>query len=219
MIDWTTMGPLLFSSIEQTLYMVIITMILGGILGLLIGMLLYATRPGNILANTVVFNVLNFVINLVRPIPFIIFISLVGPWTLQVIGTSIGTNAAIFPMTLMTAVVLGRIVEQNLVGVDPGVVEAARAMGSSRSRVLFDVVLRESIAPLVLGYTFIFIGVVDMSAVAGYIGGGGLGDLAITYGYQQFNYAVTLLAVGVIVVIVQLAQLLGNALAKRMLHR
>ena len=84
---------------------------------------------------------------------------------------------------------------------------------------LFDVVLRESIAPLVLGYTFIFIGVVDMSAVAGYIGGGGLGDLAITYGYQQFNYAVTLLAVGVIVVIVQLAQLLGNALAKRMLHR
>lgn len=151
MIDWTTMGPLLVSSIEQTLYMVIITMILGGILGLLIGILLYATRPGNILANTVVFNVLNFVINLVRPIPFIIFISLVGPWTLQVIGTSIGTNAAIFPMTLMTAVVLGRIVEQNLVGVDPGVVEAARAMGSSRSRVLFDVVLRESIAPLVLG--------------------------------------------------------------------
>lgn len=219
MIDWSTMGSQLAASIQQTLYMVSVTMVLGGILGLLIGVLLYATRPGNILANTVVFNILNFVINVVRPIPFIIFISLVGPWTLSVIGTSIGTNAAIFPMTLMAAVVMGRIVEQNLVGIDPGVVEAARAMGSSRTRVLFDVVLREAIGPLILGYTFIFIGVVDMSAVAGYIGGGGLGDLAITYGYQQFNYAVTLLAVGVIVVLVQLAQYLGNFLARRYMRR
>ncbi|GAB2905726.1 methionine ABC transporter permease [Neomicrococcus lactis] len=219
MIDWETMGPLLSQSLQQTLTMVVITMLLGGIFGLIIGILLYATRPGNILQNTVVFNVLNFVINVVRPIPFIIFISLVGPFSLALIGTSIGTSAAIVPMTLMASVVIGRIVEQNLVGVDPGVVEAARAMGSSRARVLFDVVLRESIGPLILGYTFVFIGVVDMSAVAGYIGGGGLGDMAITYGYQQFNYAVTILAVVVIVVLVQLAQLIGNWLARRALHR
>ncbi|WP_271395896.1 methionine ABC transporter permease [Neomicrococcus lactis] len=219
MIDWETMGPLLSQSLQQTLTMVVITMLLGGIVGLIIGILLYATRPGNILQNTVVFNVLNFIINVVRPIPFIIFISLVGPFSLALIGTSIGTSAAIVPMTLMASVVIGRIVEQNLVGVDPGVVEAARAMGSSRARVLFDVVLRESIGPLILGYTFVFIGVVDMSAVAGYIGGGGLGDMAITYGYQQFNYAVTILAVVVIVVLVQLAQLIGNWLARRALHR
>lgn len=219
MIDWETMGPLLSQSLQQTLTMVVITMLLGGIFGLIIGILLYATRPGNILQNTVVFNVLNFIINVVRPIPFIIFISLVGPFSLALIGTSIGTSAAIVPMTLMASVVIGRIVEQNLVGVDPGVVEAARAMGSSRARVLFDVVLRESIGPLILGYTFVFIGVVDMSAVAGYIGGGGLGDMAITYGYQQFNYAVTILAVVVIVVLVQLAQLIGNWLARRALHR
>lgn len=219
MIDWETMGPLLSQSLQQTLTMVVITMLLGGIFGLIIGILLYATRPGNILQNTVVFNVLNFIINVVRPIPFIIFISLVGPFSLALIGTSIGTSAAIVPMTLMASVVIGRIVEQNLVGVDPGVEEAARAMGSSRARVLFDVVLRESIGPLILGYTFVFIGVVDMSAVAGYIGGGGLGDMAITYGYQQFNYAVTILAVVVIVVLVQLAQLIGNWLARRALHR
>lgn len=219
MIDWETMGPLLTQSIQQTLTMVVITMLLGGFFGLIIGILLYATRPGNILQNAVVFNVLNFIINVVRPIPFIIFISLVGPFSLSLIGTSIGTEAAIVPMTLMASVVIGRIVEQNLVGVDPGVVEAARAMGSSRARVLFDVVLRESIGPLILGYTFVFIGVVDMSAVAGYIGGGGLGDMAITYGYQQFNYAVTILAVVVIVLLVQLAQLIGNWLARKALHR
>lgn len=219
MIDWETMGPLLTQSLQQTLVMVIVTMLLGGILGLVIGILLYATRPGNILQNAFVFNILNFIINVVRPIPFIIFISLVGPFSLSLIGTSIGTAAAIVPMTLMAAVVIGRIVEQNLVGVDPGVVEAARAMGSSRTRVLFDVVLRESIGPLILGYTFVFIGVVDMSAVAGYIGGGGLGDMAITYGYQQFNYAVTILAVVVIVALVQLAQLIGNWLARRVMHR
>ncbi|APF40938.1 methionine ABC transporter permease [Neomicrococcus aestuarii] len=219
MIDWETMGPLLTQSLQQTLTMVVITMLLGGFFGLIIGILLYATRPGNILQNAVVFNVLNFIINVVRPIPFIIFISLVGPFSLSLIGTSIGTEAAIVPMTLMASVVIGRIVEQNLVGVDPGVVEAARAMGSSRARVLFDVVLRESIGPLILGYTFVFIGVVDMSAVAGYIGGGGLGDMAITYGYQQFNYAVTILAVVVIVLLVQLAQLIGNWLARKALHR
>ncbi|MGG5171153.1 methionine ABC transporter permease [Pseudarthrobacter sp. J1738] len=219
MIDWSIIGPQLASSVQQTLYMVAVTMVIGGIIGLVIGVLLYATRPGNILHNPAVFNVLNFVINVVRPIPFIIFISLVQPLPLAIIGKSIGTEAAIFPMTLMAAVVMGRIVEQNLVSVDPGVVEAARSMGASRSRILFGVVLPEALGPLILGYTFIFIGVVDMSAVAGYIGGGGLGDLAITYGYQQFNYAVTLLAVVVIVVIVQLAQLLGNLLARKVMRR
>lgn len=218
MIDWTLMGPLLGQSVAQTLQMVSVTMLIGAVVGTLIGILLYATRPGNLLEHRVVFAAVNLVINVVRPIPFIIFISLVQPLSLALTGRSVGTQAAIFPMTLMASVVVGRIVEQNLVGIDTGLVEAARAMGASRARVLFDVVVRESIGPLVLGYTFVFIGVVDMSAVAGYIGGGGLGDLAITYGYQQFNYAVTLLAVVVIIAIVQLAQVIGNRLAHRVMH-
>ncbi|WP_411567154.1 methionine ABC transporter permease [Raineyella sp. LH-20] len=212
------MGPLLGQSVAQTLQMVSLTMLIGAVVGTLIGILLYATRPGNLLEHRVLFAAVNLLVNVVRPIPFVIFISLVQPLSLALTGRSVGTQAAILPMTLMASVVVGRIVEQNLVGIDAGLVEAARAMGASRTRVLLDVVVRESTGPLVLGYTFVFIGVVDMSAVAGYIGGGGLGDLAITYGYQQFNYAVTLLAVVVIIVIVQLAQVIGNRLAHRVMH-
>ncbi|GAB3768831.1 D-methionine transport system permease protein [Microlunatus parietis] len=159
------------------------------------------------------------IVNIVRPIPFIIFITAIRPLTLLAVGATIGVSAAIFPMSIMVAVAIGRIVEQNLVAVDPGVVEAARSMGAGRLRILFTVVIPEALAPLILGYTFMFIGIVDMSAMAGYIGGGGLGDFAITYGYQQFNWAVTLVTVVIIIAIVQGAQLLGNVLARRVLHR
>ena len=129
------------------------------------------------------------------------------------------TAAAIVPITIMAAVVIGRVVEQNLVAVDPGVVEAARAAGARRLSVLFGVVIPEALAPLVLGYTFMFIAVVDMSAMAGYIGGGGLGNFAIIYGYQQFNQQATWATVAIIIVIVQSGQLLGNWLAGRILRR
>jgi D-methionine transport system permease protein len=155
----------------------------------------------------------------VRPIPFIIFITAIGPLTLVVMGTTIGTQSVLFPMSAMATFVIGRIVEQNLVSVDPGVIEAARAMGASRFRIIWSVLIPEALGPLILGYTFIFIGVVDMSAMAGYVGGGGLGDFAISYGYQQFNWTVTLVTVVIIVMIVQLAQLIGNWLARKALRR
>lgn len=218
-MTWDLLQPIWLESIGSTLYMVAISMLIGGVLGLFIGLALYATRPGNLLANAVVFNVLNVIINVVRPIPFIIFITLLQPLAKAVVGQTVGATAAIVPIVVMAAVVLGRLIEQNLVAVDPGVVEAARSMGASRVRVLFGVVLPEALGPLILAYTFLFIGVVDMSAVAGYIGGGGLGDFAITYGYQQFDYNVTLIAVVTIIVIVQAAQMLGNALARRVMRR
>ncbi|MGO3151026.1 MAG: methionine ABC transporter permease [Galactobacter sp.] len=218
-MDWSFLVEQWGDSIEKTLYMVLITMVLGGILGLIIGLLLYATRPGNLLQNRVVFNVVNVIINIFRPIPFIIFIALMQPTAKALIGVTTGWQAALVPMTLMAGVVFGRLIEQNLVAVDPGVVEAARSMGAGRWRVLFGVVMPEALGPLILAYTFLFIGVVDMSAVAGYIGGGGLGDFAITYGYQQFDTKVTLLAVITIIVLVQLAQMLGNWLAKRVMRR
>ena len=218
-MDWTTLLPQLGIAFRQTVIMVVITLFAGGIGGLIIGTALYATRPGNLAANKIIFNILNVVVNIVRPIPFIIFITAIGPLTLAAVGTTIGVRAAVFPMSLMASVAIGRIVEQNLVAVDPGVVEAARSMGASRLRILFSVVIPEALAPLILGYTFMFIGIVDMSAMAGYIGGGGLGDFAITYGYQQFNWGVTWVTVLIMIVIVQGAQLLGNSLAKRVLHR
>lgn len=218
-MDWTTMLPQLGTAFRQTVIMVVITLFAGGIGGLIIGTALYATRPGNLAENKIVFSILNVVVNIVRPIPFIIFITAIGPLTLAAVGTTIGVRAATFPMSLMASVAIGRIVEQNLVAVDPGVVEAARSMGAGRLRILLSVVIPEALAPLILGYTFMFIGIVDMSAMAGYIGGGGLGDFAITYGYQQYNWAVTWVTVLIIIVIVQGAQLVGNLLARRVLHR
>ena len=194
-------------------------MLLGGLVGLLIGLGLYTTRKGNLLSNPVVFNVLNVIVNFVRPIPFIIFVTAIRPVTYEVTGATIGVQAVILPMTLMAAVAFARIVEQNLVALDPGVVEAARAMGASRFRIIWSVLIPEALAPLILGYTFLFVGVIDMSAMAGAIGGGGLGDFALRFGYQKFNDEVTWAAVLVIVAIVQVAQYFGNWLAKRALHR
>lgn len=217
--DWQTLFPVLLQSFVETIWMVVVTMLVGGLLGLLIGVTLYVTRRGNLIENKVVFNLLNVVVNLIRPIPFIIFITAIGPLTLVVMGVTIGTPAAIFPMTLMAAFVIGRVVEQNLVSVDPGVVEAARSMGASRLGIITKVIIPEALGPLILGYTFMFIAVVDMSAMAGYIGGGGLGNFAISYGYQQFDWRVTWVSVAIIVVIVQGAQLLGNTLARKVMHR
>jgi len=219
MTDWSVLGPRLWSALGETLQMVSATMLLGGLVGLLIGLGLYTTRKGNLLSNPVVYNVLNVIVNFVRPIPFIIFVTAIRPVTYEVTGATIGVQAVILPMTLMAAVAFARIVEQNLVALDPGVVEAARAMGASRFRIIWSVLIPEALAPLILGYTFLFVGVIDMSAMAGAIGGGGLGDFALRFGYQKFNDEVTWAAVLVIVAIVQVAQYFGNWLAKRALHR
>ena len=143
----------------------------------------------------------------------------IGPLTLKVVGTTIGVQAATFPLCIAATFAMSRIVEQNLVTVDPGVIEAARAMGAGPWRILFDVVAREALGPLILGYTYVLIAIVDMTAIAGAIGGGGLGQFAIQYGYQRFNWTVTLIAVVTIIIIVQAAQFAGNALARKALRR
>ena len=216
--DWNTLGPVLLTSLGQTLWMVLATLVVGGILGLLLGILLHTTRPGGILAQRAVFTVLNVLVNIVRPIPFIIFITAVGPLTITVVGTQLGTAAATFALILAATFGISRIVEQNLVAIDPGVVEAARAMGASPLRIIVTLLVPEALAPLILGYTFVFVAVVDMSAVAGAVGGGGLGDFAIAYGYQRYDWAVTAVAVAIIVVLVQAAQFTGNWLARKALR-
>jgi len=217
--DWGQLAPVLLLSFQQTIYLVAWTILIAGVFGLAIGVALHTTRRGGLLPNPVVFQLLNVLVNIVRPIPFIIFITAIGPLTLAVMGTTIGTRSVLFPMSAMAAFVIGRVVEQNLVGVDPGVIEAARAMGASKPRIILTVLIPEALGALVLGYTFIFVAVVDMSAMAGYVGGGGLGNFAISYGYQRFNWPVTLVTVVIIIVIVQDAQLVGNRLARKALHR
>ena len=219
MTDWTTLWPVYLESIGQTLWMVVATLVLGGVLGLALGVLLYTTRRGGLLENRGLFAVLNVLVNFVRPIPFIIFMTAIAPLTQAVLGTFLGTPAAIFPMTIAATFGISRIVEQNLVTIEPGVIEAARAMGSSPWRIITTLLIPEALGPLILGYTFIFVAIVDLSAIAGSIGGGGLGNFAISYGYQRYNWAVTWVAVITIVVLVQAAQFLGNWLARKALRR
>lgn len=217
--DWDRLGPTFVDAIGDTLWMVGITLLVGGICGLILGVFLYTTRPGGILQNSVVYWVINFAVNFFRPIPFIIMIAMLYPITLSVVGTTIGRGAATFVMCFSATFTVARIVEQNLVSIDPGMIEAARSMGADPWTIIRTVILPEALGPLILGYTFIFIAVIDMSAMAGYIGGGGLGDFAIVYGYRQFEPQVTWAAVIVIVVIVQLAQFLGNWLSKKVMRR
>lgn len=218
-LNWNVLGPIFWESTWQTLQMVVTTLVLGGFFGLIVGVLLYTTRKGGILANGWVYTVLNVIVNFVRPIPFIIFIVAIGPLTLKVVGTTIGTKAAIFALVIAATFGISRIVEQNLVSIDPGVVEAAQAMGASPFRIITRVLLPEALGPLILGYTFVFIAVVDMTAVAGSVGGGGLGNFAIVYGYQRFNWWVTWIAVLTIIVLVQAAQFFGNWLSGKALRR
>lgn len=219
MTDWSTLWPVYLESIGQTLWMVVATLVLGGVLGLALGVLLYTTRRGGLLENRTLFTVLNVIVNFIRPIPFIIFMTAIAPLTQLVLGTFLGTPAAIFPMTIAATFGISRIVEQNLVTIEPGVIEAARAMGSSPWRIITTLLIPEALGPLILGYTFIFVAIVDLSAIAGSIGGGGLGDFAISYGYQRYNWAVTWIAVITIVILVQAAQFLGNWLARKALRR
>lgn len=183
-LDWETLGPVFWDAIAQTLGMAVVTLLVGGALGLVLGILLYTTRAGGLLANRFVFTVLNVLVNIIRPIPFIIFITAIGPVTILAVGTQLGTVAATFALVFAATFGISRIVEQNLVTIDPGVIEAARAMGASPMRIILTLLVPEALGPLVLGYTFVFVAIVDMTAVAGAVGGGGLGDFAITYGYH-----------------------------------
>jgi D-methionine transport system permease protein len=211
--------PELWKAAGETLYIVGLTLFFGGLGGLLVGLGLYLSRTGSILENRAVFTVLNVLVNTVRPIPFIIFLAAAQPLARLVVGSGIGNNAIIFTIALAASFAMGRIVEQNLLTVTPGVIEAARSVGAGPVRIIFTVLLPEALGPLILGYTFIFVALVDMSAVAGYIGGGGLGAFALLYGYRQFDPVVTWAAVLLIIVMVQLVQFLGNRLARKAFRR
>ncbi|ANG86131.1 methionine ABC transporter permease [Microbacterium aurantiacum] len=214
-----TLLPELWAATFETLYVVSIALLFGGLAGLLLGLALYATRPGSLFPQRAVFGVLNVVVNFFRPIPFVILLAAVQPLARGIGIPGIGPEFGIFAISLASMFAISRIVEQNLLTVDRGVIEAARAAGASRSRILFRLVPREALGPLILGYTFILVALVDMTAIAGAVAAGGLGEFAIVYGFRQFNPAVTWAAVLVIIVIVQAVQFLGNALARKVLRR
>lgn len=203
----------------QTLTYVVVAMGVGGVLGLVLGVALTVTRAGGILENRVIFWILNFLVNFFRPIPFVLLIFALQPLARIVVGTGIGDPALMFVLSFAASFGIARLVEQNLLTVPPGAIEASRAMGAGPLRTILTVLIPEGLGPVVLGYTFAFIAVVDMTAMAGIIGSGGLGNLAMQYGYRQFNPWITWSAVLLIIVIVQLVQLLGNVIARKLLRR
>ena len=211
--------PEFWQAALETLYMTSFALVLGGILGLAVGVLLYVTRPGGLMPNRVVSGLMNFVVNFFRPIPFVIFMAVAQPFARLVGGPGSGTTAGAFIIGLAAAFAIGRIVEQHLVSVVAGAFEKARAMGAGPWRILFTVAIPESLGPLILGYTFIVVALIDMTAMAGLIGGGGLGAFAQIYGFRQFEPLVMWAAIILIVVFVHLVQLLGTRLARKVMRR
>ncbi|QIM18496.1 ABC transporter permease subunit [Leucobacter coleopterorum] len=218
LIDLFNSGKFLEATI-QTLTYVLFAMGVGGLLGLILGIFLTVTRKGGILENNPTYWILNFLVNFFRPIPFVLLIFALQPLARAVIGTGIGDPMMLFALTFAASFGIARLVEQNLLTVSPGVIEAARAMGAGPLRTILTVLIPEGLGPVVLGYTFAFIAVVDMTAMAGIIGGGGLGNFAMQYGYRQFNPWVTWSAVLIIIIIVQLVQVIGNWIARKLLRR
>ena len=211
--------PDFWQAAAETLYMTTIALVMSGVIGTVIGIGLYVTRPGGLMPNRPVSLLISFLVNFVRPIPFVIFIAVLQPFTRIVIGTGIGINAGAFAIGVAASFAIGRIVEQHLVSVSPGVIEAARSMGAGPWRILLTVVMPEALGPLILGYTFIVVALIDMTAMAGLVGGGGHGAFAQVYGFRQFESVVMWAAIILIVVFVHLVQTLGTWLARRIMRR
>ncbi len=215
LVEW----PQIVEALWETLMMVSFSLLFSVVIGLPLGILLVITRKGHLLENTFVFNVLNGIVNIFRSVPFIILMVAVIPFTRLVVGTSIGTAAAIVPMVLYAGPYIARLIENSLLEVDPGVMEAAQAMGATPRQIITKFLIPEALSSLLLGLTIATIGLVGASAMAGAVGGGGLGDLAITFGYQRFDTIVLLITVGILILMVQGLQSAGNILSKKIRRR
>ena len=205
---------LLLPALGQTIYMVVVSMLVATLIGVPLGVLLHTTGKGQILENAALNKSVGAVVNAIRSIPFIILMVAIIPLTRLLVGTAIGTTAAMVPLVIAAVPFIGRQVETSLKEVPYGLVEAAESMGATPLQIIWHVLLPESRASIVAQLTTAIIGLVGESAMAGAIGGGGLGDLAIRYGYQRFRPDVMLATVVVLIVLVQLVQFAGNRLAK-----
>ena len=206
--------PLLVKALGETVAMVAVAMVAATAIGVPLGVLLVVTAKGGVLACPTLNRVVGAVVNAVRSIPFSILMVAIIPFTRLVAGTSIGTTAAMVPLTLASIPFIGRQVETSLREVPYGIVEAALAMGATPMQIIRRVYLPEALPGIVAQLTTVVIALVGESAMAGAIGGGGLGDLAIRYGYQRFRPEIMLATVIVLIALVQLVQFAGNALAK-----
>lgn len=205
----------LFNATLQTLYMVFLASFISIFFGLILGSLLFITSKKVNFFNQFIYKILSFIVNVTRSLPFIILMISIIPFTRIVIGTTIGTNAAVVPLAIAAIPFFARIAESALADVPAGLIEAATAMGASTWQIVSKILLPESLSTLVRGATLTIIALIGYSAMAGVVGGGGLGELAINYGYQRFDAIVMLETVIILIVLVQIIQMLGDRLARR----
>lgn len=205
----------LIKSIKETLVMVSVSGMISLAFGVLLGVILVVTKKGNILENTTINNIFDKLINTFRSIPFIILLAALIPLTRLMVGTGIGTKGSIVPLVFGTVPFFARQIEAALFEVDKGVIEAAQAMGSGPLEIIFRVYLRESLPGIIRGVTITFVSLIGLSAMAGSIGGGGLGDFAIRYGYQRNMIDITYVTIIIILIIVSIVQGVGNLSIKK----
>jgi len=214
-MDWSTWIPTLISGTWDTLYMVLVSTFFTILIGLPLGILLIVTDKNGLQPAHVFNEVLGAIVNAARSLPFIILLVVVIPFTRLIVGTTIGSTAAIVPLALAAIPFFARVSESSLREVDNGLVEAAQSMGCTDWQIIYKVLIPESLPSLVLGVALTIISLIGYSAMAGAIGGGGLGDLAIRYGYQRFKTEIMIATVVILIVMVQGVQYAGNSLARR----
>lgn len=206
---------LLWDSTLQTLYMVAIATLLGTLIGGPLGIFLATSRRGELYSSPMANTVVGLVVNAARSIPFIILAVAIIPFTRWIVGTAIGTSAAIVPLTIAVAPFIARLIESSIREVDSGLIEAARSMGATPAQIVRKVLLPEAMPSIVLGLTLAIVSLIGFTAMVGTIGGKGLGDLGIRYGYQRFMPDVMLAVVIITIVMVQIVQTLGEWIAAR----
>lgn len=210
--------PEIYKATGETLIMILVSGIISFVIGIILGIILVVTKNGNILENKPVYYVLDKIVNITRSIPFIILLAAAIPLTRAIAGTAIGTKGAFVPLVLGTIPFFSRQIESALSEIDKGVIEAAEAMGSSPLEIIFRVYLKESVPNIVRATTITFVSLVGLTAMAGSVGGGGLGDLAIRYGYQRNQIDITYVTVIILLIVVNIIQGLGNRVIKKATH-
>jgi len=207
---------LLVVSTWESLYMVFFSVAIATFLGIPLGVLLFVTDKQQILKNNILNQALSWIVNIVRSIPFVILLILLLPFTKLIVGKAIGTTAAIVPLSIAATPLVGRLTESALREVPKGVIEAAQSMGASPFQIITKVLLPESLPSIASGITITTINLIGYSAMAGVIGGGGLGDVAVRFGYNRFRPDIMLYTVAILVVMVQLIQMIGDAIVKHL---
>ena len=198
----------------QTLYMVGWSLLIGTIIGMILALILVLCRKGGLVENRPLYMIVSVYINVVRSIPFVILLVTIMPITRAIVGTTIGST--LVPLVVYISPYLARLMENSLLEIDPGILEAAEAMGATTWQVIRYFLVPETLGSMVLALTTGTIGLLGASAMAGYVGGGGVGDLALTYGYEKMNTPLMILTVVILVVLVQLLQILGNTISGKL---